>query len=204
MNKICKFLLWMMIIGLSSCASIPRETVEMSVLLGRQIEALEQGHTAMIEAFYKEKEVTATKWLKEQWYRNYLNDLFAMPSTIEFWNEAITEELPQRMESLKNLTDLIQEDYMQQRDSLLIPLKAEKEKLLGIIQTHYNMAREMNDVITKNIDSANTLEEKRKQLLSRFVNTDKIDMEINQSLQRADSILSMAQTALEKIDNKFK
>lgn len=204
MNKICNFLLGMMIIGLSSCASIPRETVEMSVLLGRQIEALEQGHTAMVEAFYKEKEATATKWLKEQWYRNYLNDLFAMPSTIEFWNEAITEELPQRMESLKNLTDLIQEDYMQQRDSLLNPLKSEKEKLLGIIHTHYNTAREMNDVITKNIDSANALEEKRKQLLSRFVNTDKIDMQINQSLQRADSILSTAQTALEKIDNKLK
>ena len=204
MNRISKFLLGMMMICLSSCASIPHATVEMSVLLGQQIDALEQGHTIMINAFYKEKEQAAVKWLKEQWYRDYLNDLFAMPSTIEFWNEAITEELPQRMASLKDLTDLIQDDYMKQRDSLLIPLNAEKEKLLDIIHAHYNTAREMNDVITKNIDSANALEEKRKQLLSRFVNTDKIDTQIDRYLQRADSILSTAQTAFEKIDSKLK
>ncbi|MDE5945403.1 MAG: hypothetical protein K2G93_07460, partial [Rikenella sp.] len=91
-----------------------------------------------------------------------------------------------------------------QRDSLLIPLNAEKEKLLDIIHAHYNTAREMNDVITKNIDSANALEEKRKQLLSRFVDTDKIDTQIDRYLQRADSILSTAQTAFEKIDSKLK
>lgn len=176
----------------------------MSVLLGRQIDALEQGHIVMIDAIYKEKEQVAVKWLKEQWYRNYLNDLFAMPGTIEFWNEAIAEEPAQRMESLKDLTDLIQEDYMKQRDSLLIPLRTEKEKLLGIIRSHYEIAREANDVITQNIDSANALEEKRKRLLSRFVDTDKIDTQINRYLQRADSILNTAQTALEKIDDKLK
>ena len=204
MNKIGKFLLGVMMIGLSSCASIPHETVEMSVLLGRQIDALEQGHIVMIDAIYKEKEQVAVNWLKEQWYRNYLNDLFAMPGTIEFWNEAIAEEPAQRMESLKDLTDLIQEDYMKQRDSLLIPLRTEKEKLLGIIRSHYEIAREANDVITQNIDSANALEEKRKRLLSRFVDTDKIDTQINRYLQRADSILNTAQTALEKIDDKLK
>ena len=93
---------------------------------------------------------------------------------------------------------------MKQRDSLLIPLRTEKEKLLGIIRSHYEIAREANDVITQNIDSANALEEKRKRLLSRFVDTDKIDTQINRYLQRADSILNTAQTALEKIDDKLK
>ena len=59
MNRISKFLLGMMMICLSSCASIPHATVEMSVLLGQQIDALEQGHITMVDAFYKEKRTSS-------------------------------------------------------------------------------------------------------------------------------------------------
>lgn len=204
MNKIRKFLLGAMMIGLSSCASIPHATVEMSMMLGQQIEASEQGHVAMVNAFYKEKEQAAIRWLKKIWYPNYLNALFAMSDTAEFWEEVMAEELPERMESLKKLTDLIQTDYMEQQDLLLNPLKAEKEKLLSIVRDHYAVARQMNDAITENVSSANAVQEKRKQLLSRFVDTDRIDKQIDHYLQRADSILNTVQTTLKKIDNQLK
>lgn len=158
----------------------------------------------MVDAFYREKEQTAIQWLKKEWYPNYLNDLFAMPDTAEFWEEVMAEDLPERMESLKKLTDLIQTDYMEQQDMLLNPLRTEKEELLGIIQDHYAIAFKMNDVITENVSSANSVQEKRKQLLSRFVNTDRIDAQIDRYLQRADSILNTTQTALKEIDNQLK
>ena len=191
-------------IGLSSCASIPHATVEMSMMLGQQIKALEQGHVTMANALYKEKEQAAIQWLKKVWYPNYLNDLFSKSDTAEFWEEVMGEELPERMESLKKLTDLIQKDYIEQQDLLLNPLRAEKEELLGIIREHYAVAHEMNDAITENISSANAVQEKRKQLLSRFVDTDRIDAQIDLYLQRADSILNTTQTTLKKIDNQLK
>ena len=204
MNNIVKLLLGVIMIGLSSCASIPQATVEMSMMLGRQIEALEQGHVAMINAFYDEKEQTAIWWLKKVWYPDYLNGLFAMPGTAEFWDETMAEELPERMESLKKLTDLIQTDYMEQQDMLLNPLRKEREELLGIVRDHYAVAREMNSVITESVSSANAVQEKSRQLLSRFVDTDRIDAQIEGYLQRADSVLNTAQMALEKIDNNLK
>lgn len=193
-----------MLIGLSSCASIPHATVEMSILLGQQIETLENGHIATVDAFYEEKERTVTKWLEEVWYCRYLENLFAQPETIEFWNEVIVEDLPQRIESLKKLTDLIQTDYMEQRDMLLNPLRTEREELLRIIRKHYEFARNMNEAITNNVSSAHAVQEKQKQLLSGIVDTDKIDSQIDRYLQKADSMLNTAQTALEKIDNKLK
>lgn len=84
------------------------------------------------------------------------------------------------------------------------PLKAEKEKLLSIVRDHYAVARQMNDAITENVSSANAVQEKRKQLLSRFVDTDRIDKQIDHYLQRADSILNTVQTTLKKIDNQLK
>lgn len=197
-------LLTAILIGLSSCASIPRATVDMSMMLGQQVDALEQGHIATINAYYKEKEHAAILFLDGIWYPRYLNDLFAGTGTTEFWNEVLVEELPQRIESLKSLTDLIQSDYMEKRAALLTPLEKGKNELLGIVREHYAVAREMNDLITENVNSAHSVEEKYKRLFSKFTDSDKIEQQMNWYLQQADSILNATQTALEKVDNKLK
>lgn len=203
MKTIYKLLLGMMVIQLSSCASIPKATVEMSTLLGQQINALEQSHISTINAYYDEKEQSAIVFLNEEWYRDYLNDLFQMPGTIEFWDETITEELPKRIESLKALTNLIQTDYNEQREKLLQPLKISREQLLRIVKDYYSVAREMNYVITENVSSANEVQEKRKQLFSKFVDSDKLEVQVNTYFQKADSILNTARTTLDKIDNQL-
>ena len=197
-------LLTVMIVGLSSCASIPRATVDMSMMLGQQINALEQGHIATINAYYKEKEQSAILFLDEVWYHRYLIDLFAESETTEFWNEVLVEELPQRIESLKVLTDLIQSDYMEERASLLTPLEDGREKLLGTVREHYAIAREMNDLITENVNSAHNIKEKYKRLFSKFTDTNKIEAQMNRYFLQADSILNVAQTALQKVDSKLK
>ena len=199
-----KLLLTVVIVGLSSCASIPQATVDMSMMLGQQIEALEQGHIATINAYYKGKEQSAILFLDEVWYNRYLTDLFAKPGTTEFWNEVLVEELPKRIESLKNLTDLIQKDYMEERALLLMPLEEGKKELLGIVREHYAIAREMNGLITENVNSAHKVGEKYKQLLSKFTDRDKIEQQMNKYLLQADSILNVARVSLEKIDNKLK
>ena len=186
-------LLTVMIVGLSSCASIPRATVDMSMMLGQQINALEQGHIATINAYYKEKEQSAILFLDEVWYHRYLTDLFAESETTEFWNEV-----------LKVLTDLIQSDYMEERASLLTPLEDGREKLLGTVREHYAIAREMNDLITENVNSAHNIKEKYKRLFSKFTDTNKIEAQMNRYFLQADSILNVAQTALQKVDSKLK
>lgn len=199
----CSFLMTMIII-LSSCASIPKESAELSILLGRQIDALEQGHVATIRAYYKEKELAAIHHLDEVWYRRYLDDLFAQPGTIEFWNEVIKEEPAQRIESLKELTDLVQTDYREQREQLLNPLKEQENELLATIQNHYDLARKMNQAITEHVRSAHEVQEKRKQLIAHFADTDKIEKMTDQYLQKADSLLHKVQTTLGQVENKLK
>lgn len=174
------------------------------MMLGQQIDALELGHIATINAYYKEKEQAAILFLDKVWYHRYLNDLFAGAETTEFWNEVLVEELPQRIESLKSLTELIQSDYMEKRTSLLIPLEKGKNELLEIVREHYAVAREMNELITENVSSAHNVEEKYKRLFSKFTDSDKIEQQMNRYLLQADSILNAAQTTLEKVDNKLK
>lgn len=204
MNGFHKLVTGMMIIGLSSCASIPKATVDMSTLLGQQIDALEHSHVVLVNAYYDEKEQSVLAFLDEVWYKDYLDDLFSRKGTIEFWNETITEELPQRIESLKNLTNLIQNDYMEQRKLLLHPLQTDRNELLAILKKHYSLAAEMNYVITENVSSANEVQEKRKQMLSKIIDTEKFEQQIDAYLRKADSILNSTQTAIRNIDTHLK
>ena len=187
-----KLIFFILAIGMSACASIPHETVELSTLLGKQIDALEQSHVATINAYYAEKERTIIDFIDKTWYPQYLEKLFAESATIEYWNEVLSEELPQRIESLKEFTAMIQEDYSEEKQMLLTPL-----------QEHYALAREMNNTITNNVNSAHALQEKQKQLLSTVLDTDGIEQQVDLYFQKADSILNKAQTALTTIENKL-
>lgn len=96
-NMLQKLILFISAIGMSACASIPHATVELSTLLGKQIDAIEQSHVATINAYYTEKEKTFIDFIDKTWYPQYLERLFAEPTTIEYWNEVLSEELPQRI-----------------------------------------------------------------------------------------------------------
>lgn len=198
-----KFIILISAIGLSACATIPHATVELSSLLGQQIDALEQSHISTINAYYAEKERAIIDFLNKVWYQRYLEELFANPATIEYWNEVLSEELPQRIESLKQLTELIQEDYSEEKEILLSPLQEGKKELLSIVQEYYALAREMNNTITNNVNSAHTLQEKQKRLLSTVVDADGIQQKVDLYFQKADSVLNKAQTALNTIENKL-
>lgn len=50
-----KLIFFILAIGMSACASIPHETVELSTLLGKQIDALEQSHVATIKPTTQKK-----------------------------------------------------------------------------------------------------------------------------------------------------
>lgn len=188
---------------MSACASIPRATVELSTLLGKQIDVLEQSHVATINAYYTEKERTIINFIDKTWYPQYLERLFAEPATIEYWNEVLSEELPQRIESLKEFTVMLQKDYSEEKEMLLTPLQDGKKELLAIVQEHYALAREMNNAITNNVNSAHALQERQKQLLSIVLDADGIEQQVDLYFQKADSILDKAQTALNTIENQL-
>lgn len=198
-----RFIVFISAIWLSACATIPQATVELSSLLGQQIDALEQSHISTIDAYYAEKERAIIDFLNKVWYQRYLEELFARQATIEYWNEVLSEELPQRIESLKQLTELIQEDYSEQKEILLSPLQEGKKELISIVQKHYDLAREMNNTITNNVNSAYALQEKQKQLLSTIIDTDEFQQQVDFYFQKADSLLTKAQTTLNTIENKL-
>lgn len=184
---------------LSSCASLPKATVEMSVLLEQQIAGLEKNHLKMVNLYFDERENLASEFLNDKWYPMFLDNFFKEDAVIELWEETVnSKNILDRTENVKMLTVVIQENYMVMRDSLFIPIQKMKEEMRIAITEEYNKARTMNAAIINNIASVNDIQEKRKELLSNFIDYESLENKLNKGLNQLDNILDRSQKVVDE------
>jgi len=182
-----------------SCASLPRATVDLSMLLNKQITALEQNHIKIIDKYFEEKQYHALSFLDNEWYPKYLDNFFNDEEAEEIWNEIIhNPNKKERIADLQMVVSIIQDEYMAMRDSLLTPLEATRRELLTAVQEEYNTAKTINNAVLNNMASVNEIQEARKDYLSKFVDVDSIESIINSYLEKADKILDDAQKGIGK------
>lgn len=207
--------LLLLVVVLSSCASLPKATVEMSVLLEQQITGLEKNHLKMVNLYFEERESLALEFLNNEWYPMFLDNFFKEEAVVELWEETVnSKNTLERTGNVKMLTVAIQENYMGMRDSLFIPIQRMREEMRIAIMDEYKKARTMNAAITNNIASVNDIQEKRKELLLNFIDYELLENKLNEGLAQLDNIIDRSQkvvdeykkneTKIEEIINQIK
>jgi len=196
MRKIVCILL--IVAGFSSCASLPKEAVEMTLLLDKQLDALQQSHLDMVELYCSEREKRAISFLDNEWYPSYLNNLFENESVQDLWQQVInSEDKQERMSMLKLLTQVSQEDYNAQKVILREPITESRAELRKVILFEYQKAKEMNLTVTNNIASVHDVQEIRKNYLSKAVDVDNIEYRLEQSIHKIDSVFNKTQNLID-------
>ena len=71
-----------------------------------------------------------------------------------------------------------------------------------LIEDEYRKTKAMNSAITNNVASVNEIQEKRKELLSKIVNTDELNGKIDGALLKVDSVLNKVQKELDVFKTK--
>ncbi|MHB1106209.1 MAG: hypothetical protein ACYCZ2_07590 [Lutibacter sp.] len=210
-----KLIYLLLLVVLSSCASLPKATVEMSVLLEQQITGLEKNHLKMVNLYFEERESLALEFLNNEWYPMFLDNFFKEEAVVELWEETVnSKNTLERTGNVKMLTVAIQENYMGMRDSLFIPIQRMREEMRIAIMDEYKKARTMNAAITNNIASVNDIQEKRKELLLNFIDYELLENKLNEGLAQLDNIIDRSQkvvdeykkneTKIEEIINQIK
>jgi len=187
---------------LSSCASLPKATVDMSVMLDRQIQVLEKNHIQIIDKYFEEQRYQALNLLDNEWYPNYLDRFFNDPEAEAIWNEIINNtNNKERISDLQEVVSIIQAEYMKMRDSLLLPLEENRREALAAVQEEYDVAQTMNNAILNNVASVNDIQEVRREYLSKIVDIGSIENKISTYLDRADKILDDAQRGIDAVND---
>lgn len=188
----------------SSCATLPKATVEMSVLLERQITVLENNHYLIVNKYFEEKKQYAKEIIDKQWYPVFLDEFFKNEAVKEVWEEAIASSNAEaRVDALKDIVQVVKEQHDAMTNSIIQPLEQARIECLTAIQNEYEKAKLMNQTITKNISSVNDVHEMRMRLLpAEIQNAENI---IYQYMEKADSILDKIQNSIQVYDqNKNK
>ena len=81
-NLIIVFILF----AFTSCATLPKETVEMSVMLEQQISTLETTTISITDKYFEEQQKKAVDFLDNEWYPYFLNQFFKSDKVITVLN----------------------------------------------------------------------------------------------------------------------
>lgn len=141
-------------IVLTSCASIPKESLELSARLERQLVALQDANVTLINQVYAEKEARMTEYLDSVWFPAYLDKLFSLEPTQTLWEAAVNSSNPSdRIEIMAVITKEAIERYKEEKDYAVAPIITERDSMLAAYGTEFEKARMMNDACGRLLES---------------------------------------------------
>lgn len=185
-------------IFVTGCATIPRASVDISIQLEQQLYALKQANESVINSVFDAKEQDLINYIDNKLFPKYLDGLFEDPSIQKIWDEMVaSKNYEKRLKVIVQFNKNIQKQYKKIRDSLLVPIREEKKRVLKSFNNEFNIAIQMNNTITRNIASANTIKESYQNLASKLIDVNRLDSTVLNSLQVLDNKLNSIQEGID-------
>lgn len=156
MKKILKYypFILLLLVGITGCATIPKESVKLSENLSGMIESAKASHVSLVNRYFAEKKNEVKRFVMEEYkpvfIRNVGNELKAQ-------NKEFTFEL----------YDRTMERILKKMDQWVGEVEQTRIEVLSELDQHYHLMVQTNEVITDFLRSASKVEEARKELIER-------------------------------------
>ena len=197
---------------LNSCVSVPKETVQLSGVIGKDLTVLQNSHTTMVELFYNEIIHNINDFIEDVYAPFIIN--YVLQGELKNykninWMIAPAEKLPikdnsETAEVLIEMSDFLKATNTQiekKRNELLAPIQKQKDAILRNINTSYQNTRRANSSVTNYLQSVLSLKESQKEILS-VVGLKVMDEELNNTLLKASNITKSLLIEGKEIDIK--
>lgn len=178
----------------SGCASVPHASVDMSIRLEQQLYALKEANRSIINSVFDAKEQNMVSYLDQTLFPKYIDELFKNSAIQGIWDEMVqSQDTNERLEVIVWLNKNINSQYRETKDSLLSPINDERRLVLKAFDQEFDKALQMNHVITRNIASASQIQESYRSIASGFINVNRLDTVVTNSIQTIDKGLNSIQ-----------
>lgn len=172
-----------------SCASVPKESIELSARLDCQLLALQDANAALITQVYADKEANMTEYLDSVWFPRYLEKLFMNEATQRLWDVAVNSENPtDRMAVMSLITKEALNRYKDEKDFVMMPIAIERDSVLSAFADEFSKARLMNDACGRLLESQYNVRSAYYSLLPDG-KAERLDSIVNTSITRLDTRL---------------
>jgi hypothetical protein len=187
---------------LNSCISVPKETVQLSRIIGTDLTVLQNSHTTMVELFYNEIINNINAFIEEVYapfiinyvlkgeLKNYKNNV--SPSIFGVINKAASDgagkaETGEVLVEMSNIIKDANTRIEKKRNELLDPIQKQKDAMLRNINTSYENTRRANSSVTNYLQSVLSLKESQREILS-IVGLKGMDEALNNTLLKVSEV----------------
>ena len=197
---------------ITSCASVPKETVLLSQTLGKDLKILHNSHRNIVQLYYKKIKDNINVFVDEvyspyiinymlktemQGYKNGEQSLYkAIADGGKLATSSATENA---MGYMQDFLEIVKLQIEEKKESLLPPLETEERELLNKINQSYENVLLANASITNYLKSIQKLKETQQEVLS-MVGLSVADTTVINSLMTVSEKVNEAVKAGKKID----
>ncbi len=161
-------LLWVIMLILPGCVSIPPEAPELSVELGKRISTIENANITLLKRFFDQKRDEVDKFIENEWTPEFANQFFTDRKIANAWDIIVREnDKQQRLLFLTKTGPRLQKKINEKRLELIRPLDELERRIEAKIRQEYAQARALNNSITSFLLSAAKVTESRNRYLDR-------------------------------------
>jgi hypothetical protein len=208
---------------LTSCVSIPKETLTLSKTLGNDLVILHNSHRDMVQLYYQKIKDNINEFVDEVYAPYFISNLLnaelvgykngesSLYKSIEDASKSATSEVTKEALSyMQDVLELVKQNIDQQKESLLSPIETQEKELLNKINRSYENVLLANTSITNYLKSIQKLKETQQEVLSivglsgadtTIINTlMNVSEKVNDVVKAGKKIDIESDKALEKID----
>jgi hypothetical protein len=213
-TKVNAFIMIIASTFLSSCATVPKETVELSTILGKDLIILHDSHRNMVNLYYDQMEGDVNELIDDVYtpfiihyvlsseLESYENNERSIYGIIEEAGKTKgKEEANAALEEMKDFLNSANKQIESKRSELLDPLKKQRRLILNGINQSYENAIYANAIITAHLKSIRKVKESQKEALS-IIGLEGKDEELDQLLLKASEVVSESLEKAKEIDVK--
>jgi hypothetical protein len=172
MKHLARGLVAMAVAGMIGCARVPKESIELSSTVGRDVSAIQASHITLIDLYFDDKESLINQWIDHTYAPSQITAVVSIPAIRAELETAIREaaggqnqdRLIRRFDSVLTL---IRNDVEKTRKELLMPVQSARNDTLAKIQAAYSQVQLGNNIVTGYLSSVAKITDTQNELLAR-------------------------------------
>ncbi|MDO4770828.1 hypothetical protein [Porphyromonas sp.] len=209
-----RFLVFFLLLALASCASIPKETVTLSKMVGNDLQALHDSHRNTIKMYYSKIEENINTFIEDVYapyiihyvlkieldkYKEGEESLYgAIVNAGKSDEKEVTEEA---LNVMLEFTEAANEQIAAKKKELLTPILRQEKEVLATIDRSYRNAIYANATLTAYLESNRALKETQSKALS-VVGLEGLDNTVTNRLIELSDFIDLAIKKGNEIDIK--
>lgn len=201
------------ILFLSGCMTVPKETVELSYMIGSDLSSIKKSYVDLINTHFDLLEKGRMDYLENEWTPNFIKSWIEDGQLVNtatgkvVWSSTQGDFISptkgmeeQELLSTVNFWSIAAiEEINTKKKDLIEPLEVQKKELLLLVDDAFDRLYRSNAAITSYLNSIRKIQEVQDETL-KALNLTELQKEINQKMQDVSKLADESLQAVKKAD----